>query len=336
MKNNRHYIATWFYKESKDEASFYPQLGRKGDSSLVHSVYMQIQVPFFTTFKHFNPSSLFLFFTNIHKEELPQYLQDMFKALNIEVITLPYNKRPPRNWHNAWQNQFYLYDILEYMGSRMDDYDSLLICDADCICSKPLDGLFDITEKCGSALYEFITDRTAQINGITLEGMSTFYEKCFQEKPSTPITYYGGEFMAFRGDIIKRINDLYPDVWKFNLECSERNIPKLNEEAHLISIMAEKLKIRNSHANTYVKRMWTSPQFNNINPNDAEYPVWHLPYEKKRGLKYLFNFFMKEQFVVRSENDFIKKAKYFTGIPVITFSKKILDHLTTLFQKIVR
>ena len=142
MKNNRHYIATWFYKESKDEASFYPQLGRKGDSSLVHSVYMQIQVPFFTTFKHFNPSSVFLFFTNIHKEELPQYLQDMFKALNIEVITLPYNKRPPRNWHNAWQNQFYLYDILEYMGSRMDDYDSLLICDADCIFSKPLDGLF--------------------------------------------------------------------------------------------------------------------------------------------------------------------------------------------------
>ena len=27
------YIATWFYKESKDEASFYPQGGGKGELS---------------------------------------------------------------------------------------------------------------------------------------------------------------------------------------------------------------------------------------------------------------------------------------------------------------
>lgn len=40
------YIATWFYKESADEASFYPQAGQRGDSVLTHSIYMQIQVPF--------------------------------------------------------------------------------------------------------------------------------------------------------------------------------------------------------------------------------------------------------------------------------------------------
>ena len=41
------YIATWFYKESAKEASFYPQTGQRGDSGLTHSIYMQIQVPFF-------------------------------------------------------------------------------------------------------------------------------------------------------------------------------------------------------------------------------------------------------------------------------------------------
>ena len=59
------YIATWFYKESKDEASFYPQGGGKGDSPLLHSIYMQIQVPFFVTFRHFNPDAHLLFFTNL-------------------------------------------------------------------------------------------------------------------------------------------------------------------------------------------------------------------------------------------------------------------------------
>ena len=50
MTTPTNYIATWGYKESKEDASFYPQAGKRGDSALVHSIYMQIQVPFFTTF----------------------------------------------------------------------------------------------------------------------------------------------------------------------------------------------------------------------------------------------------------------------------------------------
>ena len=54
MTTPTNYIATWFYKESKEDASFYPQAGKRGDSALVHSIYMQIQVPFFTTFRHYH------------------------------------------------------------------------------------------------------------------------------------------------------------------------------------------------------------------------------------------------------------------------------------------
>ena len=56
MTTPTNYIATWFYKESKEDASFYPQAGKRGDSALVHSIYMQIQVPFFTTFRHYHPN----------------------------------------------------------------------------------------------------------------------------------------------------------------------------------------------------------------------------------------------------------------------------------------
>ena len=45
MKPFKNYIATWFYRESHEEASYYPQAGGRGDSALLHSVYMQIQVP---------------------------------------------------------------------------------------------------------------------------------------------------------------------------------------------------------------------------------------------------------------------------------------------------
>ena len=97
MKQPTNYIATWFYKESSEEASYYPQMGRKGDSALVHSVYMQIQVPFFRTFRHYNPSAELLFFTNLQQSALPPFLTSLFEAMQVEVVTLPYTASRPKN-----------------------------------------------------------------------------------------------------------------------------------------------------------------------------------------------------------------------------------------------
>ena len=38
MTTPTNYIATWFYKESKEDASFYPQAGKRGDSAQLHSL----------------------------------------------------------------------------------------------------------------------------------------------------------------------------------------------------------------------------------------------------------------------------------------------------------
>ena len=57
-----------------------------GDSALVHSIYMQIQVPFFTTFRHYHPDDKLLFFSNL--DQFPDYLERLFKELRIETVTL--------------------------------------------------------------------------------------------------------------------------------------------------------------------------------------------------------------------------------------------------------
>ena len=75
MKPFKNYIATWFYRESHEEASYYPQAGGRGDSALLHSVYMQIQVPFFTTFRHYNPEAELLFFSNLEPILCIRHLQ---------------------------------------------------------------------------------------------------------------------------------------------------------------------------------------------------------------------------------------------------------------------
>lgn len=333
MNQATDYIATWFYKESAEEASFYPQLGQKGNSALVHSIYMQIQVPFFRTFRHYNPAARLLFFTNLHKEALPAFLTDMFDRLQTEVITLPYTFRPPKDWYASWQNQFYLYDIFQYMQTRMQPDDTLLVADADCLCHSPLDGLFKETRNTGASLYEFITDRKYNINGITLPEMEIFYEACYHEKPQHPITYYGGEFICLRGDSVERIMQAYPDLWAFNLMQKKAQKPRLNEEAHVLSILAERLKLRNARANRYVKRMWTTPQFNNVIPGDEKLAVWHLPYEKKRGLYHLYRY-LNTVNDLGDESIFWEKAGQLTGIPHVSLYKRINDRLTTILLKL--
>lgn len=158
---------------------------------------MQIQVPFFVTFKHYNPDAQFIFFTNLNQKELPDYLIRLFHKLNVEVVTLPYTCKPPKDWYPAWQNQFYLYDILKYMDGRMLENDTLLISDADCLCRTPLNTLFDAVRKDGSALYEFITDRTYSINGITLPQMEEVYQSCYGKEATSSITYYGGSSLPY-------------------------------------------------------------------------------------------------------------------------------------------
>lgn len=336
MTTPKNYITTWFYKESDNDNSYYPQIGERGNSALSQSIYMQIQVPFFVTFKHYNPSAEFIFFTNLQKDELPDFLLDMFSRLEIRIVTLPYTCRPPKGWYSSWQNQFYLYDIFKWAETELDEDDTLFICDADCICHSSLDKLFNMARKDGAALYEIITDRKYNINGITLPEMNILYKECYKEEPQREITYYGGELMVFRHDVIKMINREFPKLWQFNMEFAKRSKFRLNEEAHVMSILAEALKIRNDHANKFIKRMWTTPQFNNIEPCDVEYPIWHLPYEKKRGLYRLYKYFIKNGMHITDEKEYLKRAKQYTGIPEVTITKRIADRIITLYLKLIK
>lgn len=333
MIGERNYIATWFYKEGKDEASFYPQGGGRGDSPLLHSIYMQIQVPFFATFRHFNPDAVLIFFTNIGVDVLPSYLREAFDVLDVKVVTIPYTCRPPKGWHDAWQNQFYIYDIFKYMGSVMRNDDCLLVCDADCICRSSLNSFFDGVRSKGSALYELHRKQDLLINGTTLSGMAQIYSDLYGKAPKMPLYYYGGEFVALRKDKVADINKSFPELWDYNLMQVGNGKPKLCEEAHVLSMLAEHLGIRNADANKVVKRMWTNPDFRTVAPGDENLAVWHLPYEKKRGLYYMFRMFMKNGFKIDNEEEFQKLIRFYNGVPQKSLKKIICDRFITLKRK---
>lgn len=332
MKPFKNYIATWFYRESHEEASYYPQAGGRGDSALLHSVYMQIQVPFFTTFRHYNPEAELLFFTNLEADQLPPFLTELFQRTRTEVVTLPYRNRPPKGWYKAWMNQFYVYDIFKEMERRMQPGDTLLVCDADCLCRTPLHSLFQSIRTDGSALYDLGCPQGFSINGTTLAQMEEFYTSCYGERPSSPMAYYGGEFIDLRADAVHGVNREFPVVWQFNFNLPA-DTARLHEEAHIFSVLAERLHLRYATANRYVKRLWTTPIYNNVSPGDEKLSVWHLPSEKKFGLYRLYRILERDKGIL-DEQRFWAKAGTYCGIPHIGWGKKACDFILTLKEKL--
>ncbi len=321
--SSKHYIASWFYFETADEASYYPQMGRKGNSPLAHSVYMQIQVPFFVTFRHYNPDAHLLFFTNL--EKIPAFLSDLFSRLNVEVVTLSYSCKPPKGWYFAWANQFYLYDILRYMEARLNPTDVFTIIDADCICQRSLEPFFKQVIESGSGLY--VNDDTDGwvSSDLNQQQATEIYRSFYQKEPVEKLYYYGGEFISLRGDKVREVNKAYTPLWNYNLKLFSEKKPKLNQEALMFSVLAEHLQIRNNIGNGYIKRIWTNPNHFNCVPEDQKLTIWHLPYEKRRGLHYLYIDLLHDGYRIKDENEFWKKASKYCGVPSITLWKKMRD-----------
>ena len=329
-----HYIASWFYYESSDEASYYPQMGRRGDSPLAHSVYMQIQVPFFVTFRHYNPEARLLFFTNL--ESLPRFLSELFQQLEVEVVTLPYKCAPPKGWYHSWANQFYLYDILQYMEQRMGDRDTFTVIDADCICQHPLTTFFEQVVNTGSGLYANETADGWTSSDLNQAQATEIYCAFYKKEPRERLYYYGGEFISLRGDKVREVNQAYGPLWNYNLKLYQDNKPKLNQEALMFSVLAEHLQIRNSIGNAYIKRIWTSPDFNNCQPEDRQLAIWHLPYEKRRGLHYLYNDLVRSHYQITDERQFWENASRYCGVPKITMWKRCRDFMQKLKDIFIR
>ena len=334
MKSSIHYIASWFYYESSCEASYYPQMGRRGDSPLAHSVYMQIQVPFFVTFQHYNPETRLLFFTNL--EQLPNFLVELFHHLHVEIVTLPYRCAPPKGWYHSWANQFYLYDILQYMENRLKENDTFTIIDADCICQRSLVPFFEQVVQTGSGLYANDMSDNWQSSDLNQGQMTEIYRSFYGKEPSQKLFYYGGEFISLRGDKVKEVNKAYTPLWQYNLQLFEEQKPKLNQEALMFSVLAEHLQIRNSIGNAYIKRIWTSPKVNNCRLEDKQLAIWHLPYEKRRGLHYLYNDLKRSGYKIADEQAFWRNASKYCGVPKITCWKKCRDLLQKMKDVFIR
>jgi len=288
------YICTWIYLDSPEESSEYPQVGKKSHLADFQKVYWKCVAVFFALSTQFNPQRRHLLFSNKTLEEIPQIdgfdLKGFLKNKNVEVVTLPLTWQTPEGYFGKWRNQFYIFDILEFIENGFKpggEESSFIILDSDCIINRPLDALFAEIQRHGLLALPMPYSDEHNINGVTRQQMRQIYAELDGKDPGENPVYYGGEIFAATLPVIRKINAIAPGVWKNMLERHRAGKIKLNEEAHFLSYCYHKVGNIGS-LEGFIKRIWTSPHYSNVQPEDANLPIWHLPSEKTGGIALIF------------------------------------------------
>lgn len=288
------YICTWIYLDSPEESSEYPQVGKKSHLPDFQKVYWKCVAVFFACSTRFNPKRRHVLFTNRQPQEFPRVdgldLNSFLKGLNVEIVTIPLNWQTPEGYFGKWRNQFYIFDVLQFIENSFkssEDESGFVILDSDCIINRPLDALFADIHRHGLLALPMPYSDTHNINGVTRQQMRQIYAELDGSDPCSDPVYYGGEIFAATLPVIRQINRVAPEVWKKMMERFREGRPKLNEEAHFLSYCYHKIGSFGS-LEGFIKRIWTSPHYANVQPGDANLPVWHLPSEKTGGIALMF------------------------------------------------
>jgi hypothetical protein len=288
-------ISTWIYLDSPEESSEYPQVGKASHLLDFQRVYWRCVAVFFELSVQNNPNCRHILFSNATADGLPEVdgldLTDFLKRLNVELVTLPLTWQAPSGWHGKWRNQFYIFDILAYVagneGNGFDEKTALLVLDSDCIVNRPLDALFGEINKHGLMALPMGFDESYNINGLTRKDMQQLFGELDGKIPERLPEYCGGEIFAATMPTIQAIHAMAPAIWREMNERFAAGRAKFNEEAHFLSYCYHKL---GGYADVggFVKRIWTSPKFTNVQDKDFDLPIWHLPAEKTGGIALIF------------------------------------------------
>jgi hypothetical protein len=287
MSDREATIATWFVADSKQDASFFPQIGSQSDAPEAQRVYWRCATVFFASSLAANPSLRHAFYTNT---ELPVIdgvaLTDLFDRWKIEVIHLPITYRLAKGSAKSWGNQFYVFDVMEHHATNMRA-DPLVLLDSDCLFIRPADTLLDAVRVHRALTYELGYEaygRGSGINGQTREGLAEFVARCGGPR-LTEVPYCGGEIYAATAEancsLARQARALWPEVL-----AQAADAPR--EEAHFLSALYAMQKIEIGTAQRFISRMWTTFKHSTVRPSDTNLIIWHLPSEKKTGFADLF------------------------------------------------
>ena len=290
-------ISTWLYAEPPGEESVYPQVVGQGapSSTRFQAVYWRCVAVFFASARRWMPEARLVLATNA--EAVPAVdgrdLGALLDRLGVETVRLEYTFRPPAGYYGAWANQFYVFDVVRWLAAEVAEGGVGMVLDSDCVWARSGGRMAAMTRRHGALTYDLGLPEDGAQNGLTLAEMGALYADLVPAlggaAPDSTPPYVGGELVAATGAVLREIDALAAELWPEMLRRHAAGLPRFNEEAQALSYLYHRLGVPYGTANPYLRRIWTTLlQGDDARAPDLDLTVWHVPGEKRYGLRRVF------------------------------------------------
>jgi hypothetical protein len=287
------YVCTWLHADSADEPSVHYQLRGDSSSARFQATFWRCVALFFVTSVRQQPEARHVLFTNVASlptvDDVP--MEALLDSLGVEIVRLPLTFRTPPGYYHEWRSQFYVFDILQYLAARLGPSDSAILLDSDCVWVSHVGPMWQALRRDGVLTYAVTYAPEWRVNGLTRADMTAIASALLGQEIRHPLVYCGGEFVAATAAEIRRLASETAAVWKQLMERYGLNEAVFSEEAHTLSYVYYKLGYPLGNGDPFIRRIWTDSLRppNNATRHDYGLVVWHVPGEKRLGIRRLFS-----------------------------------------------
>ncbi|MFC0215233.1 hypothetical protein ACFFK0_22840, partial [Paenibacillus chartarius] len=309
-------IQDYFYLEPVNQMSKYGNMTEQNYKKK-NEIYFRCIVNFFKSSIYHNPNSKHYFICNEtqHLNFIPDF--DFIRFCNDNNIVIinkaPHYTKPTEKWAGS----MYFFDSVDsietqYLPSSSED-DLYLFFDNDVIINGDLSVYFQNKNEYQWFAYDISDEirKKPSFHGVDLKQMNKKF------------TVIGGEAVGLRGKFItpfmNNFRTLYQKIDNF-----------YTEEHYLSQILSVNLidEYSGLYINDTCKRIWTNVSNNNVDENDKQLRILHLPSEKEYGLYWLSKHLLKNSGY--SPDDVLK----IIGIPKKTTSTKMRFYIKKISKRL--
>jgi hypothetical protein len=326
------YLCTWLYGDSAAEQLAHYQVRGDSSSDAFQAIYWRSVALFFATSLRQEHTARHVLFTNL--TSLPTVdgvsMASLLDRLEVEVVRLPLTFATPPGYYHQWRNQFYVFDMIHHFARSLDDGDSAVVLDSDCVWVASAEPVWEAIRRDGLLTYVVQYDPEWKNNGLSRRDMSSIAGSLLGRELPHPLVYCGGELLAATGAEFRRLAPEADRVWGQLMERHARGEPVFYEEGQTLSYLYYKLGYPAGNGDPFVRRIFTDALRggNNASPHDYGLVAWHVPLEKRLGIRRLFARVADETssfWSLSLDPDFRHYLGAALGVPRNSMRKRVLD-----------
>ncbi len=312
-------------------------------------MYWQCVFTFCWSSTRTNPGIQHLVYTN--DEEICTIagvsIQGALEDMGVEIVHLPFEEFDPGDRSRKFRNAFYKLEVVKGMSGLAAP--SLLV-DSDCLWHKASSDLDDSMLQGDRLLLQDTYQRSSspelrEPHNVSMLDFGDLYRRIDPAYSTDRPIWYGGEIIGGTPEILARVSGSYSALF-----------------SELMSRPAADLNLANGDTIFDNDEYFSSFVFNNgdydildtwgrfsarvetryprrrTNSGLRDIPVWHLPYEKTRGLSALFSAVIHGQLDDARKEDLTSTLGGYVGAPRRTISRQTdaVDLAKWLARKVLR